>query len=359
MAWIPDPNRALVLFKRVRRGENLVPDAAELFWAFFTNAYPPEEFHERMDQWRQILAENTGEFTDKRIAGVMAKAVEDHDFAVQTVTSELDELAEQITPPYAPDGVGDDPEMLAAALYIQATRLVRTVRLQDFGGDDVREAFQRVVGLRSRLDPSYMETRLKVPGPLIIGSVNSETEEEVGDAATLDWLIARVGIELAVQSNDYQEAFRRLGKSLDISLEFGGQFFGDLLREVPDYERWDIREISGKAFDRQGWVAGLDRSKEIDWEMILTACEDVKFTPYAEHTEEAQFLQGWIASQLTPDQLRSLYDNREDRAAEHRLQTYFFTDEPLAGALRPRKAGVDFCRPYVRRLYAWQTRSDS
>ena len=66
MAWIPDPNRALVLFKRVRRSENLVPDAAELFWAFFTNAHPPEGFHERMDLWRQILAESTGEFVDKR-----------------------------------------------------------------------------------------------------------------------------------------------------------------------------------------------------------------------------------------------------------------------------------------------------
>ena len=262
----------------------------------------------------------------------MAVAVEDHDFAVQRVTGELDELAEQITPPYAPDGVGDDPEMLAAALYIQATRLVRIVRLQDFRGDDVREAFQRVVGSRPRLDPSYMGTRLKTPGTPTVGSVNSETEEgvdeeEIGDATILDWLIARVGVDLAVQDGEYQEAFRFLGQFLVISvLELGDEPFTDLIYEVPDNKRWEIDEILEKALDTEGWVSQLDRKSKIDWGSIQVTCENVLFTAYSYLHQEAHTLMGWIENQISVDDRRRMYEEKEDASAERRLRSYFFTD---------------------------------
>ena len=51
---------------------------------------------------------------------------------------------------------------------------------------------------------------------------------------------------------------------------------------------------------------------------------------------------------ITPDELRSLYENREDMAAERRLQSYFFTDD-LWQALsnRARQALITADRAFV------------
>ena len=310
MAWIPDSHRALILIERVRSRRNLVPDAIELFEVFFTEA---------------------SEETPSTEADV------------EQVVGSLRDLARKFCVPPEPDS-DENPETLVAAVYIQATCLVRAVRLQGYGGDDVQEIFREVTSLQMRLVPT---------GADIDSFGNSNAEKEIGGATILEFIVGRVGIGVAVQKDDYQEAFRSLGGILDWSLsrsifESRHEPFENLLSEVPDKATWSIQEILEKALGMEGWVAGLDRIKEIDWRAIQSVCDNIQFTPYAEHTDRANILMGWTLDQLTPDQLRNIYRRQEDDIAERRLQSYFFTDD-LWQALsdRARQALISADRAFI------------
>ena len=310
MAWIPDPNRALVLIKRVRSRENLVPDAMELFEVFFVEA----------------LEDTPSAEAD-----------------VDQVVGSLRDLAQEFCVPYELDS-DENSETLAAALYIQATCLVRVVRLQGYEGGDVQEIFRGVTSLQRSLAATGVD---------FDSFGNSSAEREIAVSAILEFIVARVGIGIAVQNEDYQEAFGFLGEVLDWSLsrsilEKRHEPFEDLLPEVPDKATWSVQEILEEALEVEGWVTGLGRDERIDWRAIQSVCNNIKFTPYAEHTNRADILMGWTLDQLTPDQHRSIYRRQEDDIAERRLQTYFLTDD-LWQALsdRARQALITADRAFV------------
>ena len=146
MAWIPDPNRALVLIKRVRSRENLVPDAMELFEVFFVEA----------------LEDTPSAEAD-----------------VDQVVGSLRDLAQEFCVPYEPDS-DENPETLAAALYIQATCLVRVVRLQGYESDDVQEIFRGVTSLQKSLAATGVDSN---------SFGNSSAEREITVSAILEFML--------------------------------------------------------------------------------------------------------------------------------------------------------------------------
>ena len=77
-----------------------------------------------------------------------------------------------------------------------------------------------------------------------------------------------------------------------------------------------------------------NRPQDIDWRSVVRASESLGFTypAYWLSDNEASYVQeywhkmaGWAEGRLTPDQLRSLYEERADEAAANRLRIYFFS----------------------------------
>lgn len=341
MVWIIEPNRTLILASKVRARQNLAADASDLFWAFFANAYPSSEAYlDRMRFWAETLAEYGDQFTNREIGEMMEAATKDPDFGIEVVENALEELREEFDPPYAPDGVGDDEETLVAAIHIHAVHLVRTYRLHDsLLSEDVRAHVQKLTSLRARLrnllgNPNLMDESADLVGP--------------------DLALARVDVEIAAQGGDYMRALRLMADNLPKEL-FAEVRLGD---NAPDKERWTFDGIAQRIVN---WINALKGNRATDWDAVLATLDQIALGSL--HGGESvtddegyswlfidydRILKEWIKGSLSLPEIRSIYETREDAAAERRLEVYYFPDG-LWQALpkRAREALVSADRAFV------------
>lgn len=341
MVWIIEPNRTLILADKVRARQNLAADASDLFWAFFANAYPSREAYlDRMRFWAETLAEYGDQFINREIGEMMEAATKDPDIGIEVVENELEELREEFDPPYAPDGVGDDEETLVAAIHIHAVHLVRTYRLHDsLLSEDVRALVQKLTSLRARLrnlqgNPNLMDESADLVGP--------------------DLALARVDVEIAAQDGDYMRALRLMADNLPKEL-FAEVRLGD---NAPDKERWTFDGIAQRIVN---WINALKGNRATDWDAVLATLDQIALGSL--HGGESvtddegyswlfidydRILKEWIKGSLSLPEIRSIYETREDAAAERRLEVYYFPDG-LWQALpkRAREALVSADRAFV------------
>lgn len=318
MVWIVTPNRALILINRIRGRQNLVADAAELFWAFFTEAYPSrEDYLDRMRSLGETLAERPDSFT-KEVRETLEESVRDPDFGVDFVVSEIDELLKEFDPPYAPDGEGDDEETLIAAVHIHAIHLVRTYRLHDsLLSDDVRDAVRKLTRLRERLRN-------------LRGRINPI--DECDDVLGPDMALARVDVEIAAADGDYERALRLMADNLQKEL-FGEIQLG---ANAPDKDRWTFDGIGQRIVN---WINALKGDRKTDWDAVIRLLD--KLAQGNLHGGEVvtdddgfdgllidydRVLKAWVKGSLAFPEIRSLIEDREDADAERRLRVYYFGD---------------------------------
>ena len=324
MAWIPDVSRTLVIVKRLEEQEDLLEDSTELFQAFFEDMHGPEEFAERMEELGELLSESQGYFVDPEIAAAVETAIRDPAAGVQLVVDRLHKLAPQFDVPYEPDGSGHTP-LVAAAIHYHSSLLVRAMRRSGSGeqrygyGDDVGPAFRELKRLWLRYGEADSPTLLTI--------------------RSLTW---RVGAELAFQVGDYTAALRDLTLSLKAFVQSDEQA-----------SRMDFRLILSPKdrYQLPPWLDGVeDRAKsylahlsnvpegEADWASVIDSCQTLKNYLLIEGSqthrgadvvveEETDYWDetiGWAKAQLTPGQIRSLYEKSNNEAATVRLSRYFF-----------------------------------
>ena len=344
MVWIIAPNRALILINRMRTRQNLAADASELFWAFFTEAYPSREAY--MDRMRFLggtLAERPDSFT-KEVRETLDESVRDPDFGIDFVVNEIDGLRQEFDLPYAPDGMGDDVEALIAAVHIHAIHLARMYRIHDsLLSDDVRASVRKVTSLRERLwhlqgKPNLMEDVL---GP--------------------DLVVARVDVEIAVTDGDYERALRLMADNLP----------KEMLSEVrlganaPDKERWTFDGIGQRIVN---WIQVLKGRLNTDWDEVLKLFDRITLGTFCageEATDNDGFtgplmyydilLKEWIKGSLSLPEIRSLWEKSEDVDAARRLQVYYFGDGWQTLPNRARAALVNADRAFVARSDSGRT----
>ena len=148
MAWIADPNRALIIIKRLERREKFLDNSIELFQAFFKESHSPDQYPKRMEEIGSLLAEGTGYYVDLEIAQAMDSAILDPDAGVRQVVDRLHELAPLFDVPYKPDEP-EDASSLEAAIHYHATLLVRAMRQSTIG--------EQRYGYRDDTVPAYHE----------------------------------------------------------------------------------------------------------------------------------------------------------------------------------------------------------
>ncbi len=75
------------------------------------------------------------------------------------------------------------------------------------------------------------------------------------------------------------------------------------------------------------WCEELKRSPHnVNWGNVLQACESIREYGDENFTAYTHRLAGFAEAQLSPSQLKSLYDFREDSRAVRRLRRYFFSN---------------------------------
>ena len=318
MVWIIDPDKTLILANKVRTRQNLKADASELFWAFFTKAYPSREaYWDMMGFWAEMLAKH-GDGTDQEIGETIKAATKDPDFGIEVVENAIEELCEEFDSPYAPDGVGDDEETLIAAIHIHATRLVRTYRIHDYLlSEDVRALVQKLTSLRARLrslqgNPNLMDESADLIGP--------------------DLALARVDVEIAALDGDYMRALGLMADNLPKEL-FAEVRLGD---NAPDKERWTFDGIAQRIVN---WINALQRKRDTDWDEVSKLFDRITLGTFCAGERIADddgftgllmdydmLLKAWRKGSLSLPEIRSLWEKREDVDAERRLQVYYFAD---------------------------------
>lgn len=323
MAWIPDVSRTLVIVKRLEQQEDLLKDSTELFQAFFEDMHTPEQFVKRMEELGALLSESQGYFVDPEIAAAVENAIRDPAAGVQLVVDRLHKLAPEFDVPYEPDGSGHPP-LVAAAIHYHATLLVRAMRRSGIGeqqygyGDDVGPPFRELERLWFRYGEADSPTLL-----------------------TIRSLFCRVGAELASQAGDYAAALRDLALSLKAFVRSGEQVsrtdFRLILSPKDRYQlpSW-LDSVEDRAKSYLGHLGNVPEG-DVDWASVIGSCQTLKSYLLIESLpthrgaevvveEETNYWDetiGWAKAQLTPGQLRSLYEKSNNEAVTLRLSRYF------------------------------------
>ena len=324
MAWIPDVSRTLVTIERLEKQEDLLGDSIKLFLYFFEDMHSPEEYAKRMEELRELLSVSQGYFVDPEIAAAVETAIRDPAAGVQLVVDRLHKLAPQFDEPYEPDGSGRAP-LVAAAIHYHASLLVRAMRMSGIGeqqygyGDDVGPAFRELERLWFRYGEADSPTLLTI--------------------RSLTW---RVGAELAFQVGDYTAALRNLTLSLKAFVQSDEQVSRMDFRLVMSLkDRYRLPPWLDGVEDRaKSYMAHLSNVPEgkVDWASVIDSCQTLKNYLLIEESqthrgadavveEETDYWDetiGWAKAQLTPGQLRSLYEKSHNEAVTARLSKYFF-----------------------------------
>ena len=342
MAWIPDPDRVLVIVERLENNEYLLENAIELFLAFFTESNSPEEFPKRMAELKGIHERGRDTYKDPEIGQAMNLVMSDPDAGAQLVIDRLHGLGELFEFPYKPDEP-EDVSILAAAIHYHATLLVRAMRQsgtgdQEFGyGDDVAPIQQELERLFLRCGDVDYET---------LGNMRSFSERmgwRVGwrqavapinggaSLHTIRSISERVGAELAFQRGEYAEALRRIEASLEalteaVRVEKRQPFSFSSWEDPSKLPPW----LTTSEDLAKSYLAHLreNRNQGVNWLSIMDTCRTLKrYFSYRGNDQDQYFWEEMIIGaqlQLTPDQLRSLYEDRIHQASVLRLSRYFF-----------------------------------
>lgn len=221
-------------------------------------------------------------------------------------TNMLDRLKELNLPDtnYKPDE--RDPDELIIAVHIKASILFTTWLLSGYG-DDVQPTHDELSQLIRRFRPRW----------------DVDDKDSVHQICSLSF---RVAAELALQRRDHVEALANAAESVFCLNAFNPYSEGSC---PPIAAPWlsDIRERSKTCIE----AIEQPTSRGIDWSEIIESCDRLGwcFSNQYDGSEHDYWIakRGWAEAQLTPDQLRTLYEGREDESAERRLQTYFFSDD--------------------------------
>lgn len=188
-----------------------------------------------------------------------------------------------------------------------------------FIGDDELPLTEEMYEVLSQTIPKLKYMASLAVGGTYVGEFTVPFRENSIDdnLVMLDYLAHRVAFERAAWANNYVAALEHLSAS---STREGAR--------KPLRSPWSLGNSSERAIH---WCEELkQRSRlapgSVDWDSVTRS-----FTTINEHGDDETLaywhrLMGFVEAELTPSQLRTLYDDREDERAATRLRKYFFPD---------------------------------
>ena len=127
----------------------------------------------------------------------------------------------------------------------------------------------------------------------------------------VDYLLSRVSLEQAAWSGDYTAALHHLNGSLGLT--------NDILPSRPP---WPLDGFGKRAIL---WCEELKKRREVDWKTVSQSFDAIR--AYDDDLIVYWYrLMGWIENELTPNELRSIDNDRENAGAVKRLRRYCFSN---------------------------------
>lgn len=355
MSWLPDLNKTFILIRRIEANEEPLRYSSELFWLFCTKSMSPESYHERIMWMRnEILIEKRGDFNDSEVKELMYKAFDNPDEAAQTIVSKLDNLAETTRIEFIPDGE-ENPKRLFISTHIEACRVFRWVNLERYS-ERTRDGLKLslITFERFMLIDAKHDTNMAVSDLLsiyLIGSflysIDFKFKKAEGEYETAIASISKC-IENLQKANSLYETPKLLIKmGLDEGLDSFNvvknshvfqyiSYSEDRRLNVPwinDISTQDIVDCC-EALKSATKITDLNSLIESIWDFDITNDIWPSEDPYvAVHDaddiwwgviEYWRHFSGWLEAQLTPSEFKMIVNEREEEAAEKRLQKYFF-----------------------------------
>ena len=210
---------------------------------------------------------------------------------------------------------------LQTAAYVQASILFTTWLLTGYG-DDLRPAQSKLENLLARLKETLVLEEINNMVRSLSERIAAQFAYERGNySAALERIVNSIEeLRFFAHLNPEESILHSIGIALGPWLANGKSDAKTYLEMAKNNNaNTDLLKIA-RACDRMGEYT-LDYSVLIDITMLENR---QRFS-----TSESDFWKtqrGWVEAQLTPDQLRSLYEGREDEAAANRLRIYFFPD---------------------------------
>lgn len=350
MSWIPDPPVILVLLQRIEKEENLLQDSSELFWRFYLQSIDPDQFKERTEFWINRQLEDSpkgGGFQDPKIRDYILSGSEK---LSQVIIDKLDELSERKYVSYPPDEK-EDPVALSVYLYIEASRLARFLKSEQYS-ERTRECLANTINVFNRCHKSK-------------GNYSNDPwpQEYSVSLYAIGSFLHITQFSIQKSDADYENALKSLALGFTMNILASGSF--------PKYgfdNPHAIASISfintiGNIWDNAPWMQNLDPQEPVDcFEAILSGNNksEIKeiadicsffvtvaksWWPIVKNTwpdeeremevidakgetwnlpEYWQHALGRAETQLTPSEFKKIIDEREEQAAEKRLHKYFF-----------------------------------
>ena len=360
MSWLPDIPPLFTWLKRIENEEDLLKDSTEFFWLVCNKIMNPEEFKERMAFWKGIYEEDkrkgSGGFTDPELEAIMARGSQDPEEATQIMLEKFDSVVDEKFVEYLPDE--PDPVLpLYCYLHLEAARLFRLLKVQSYS-DVTRVSIEKALNALTRCYRAlkrYTEKPWSLEYSISLESVGSFLNIThffilKSDGRYEDALVALLeGLEHIKESYSIFDNNRRsifegiyfyhmsftkdMRKTAPWMKDIRHQMFVDCfeairkINKINDKKR--LIEICESFIDYsdESWLSNT-RSNDlyITWSEEKEISSNVETEEYiwdyaSEYWHNAL---GWVEAQLTPSEFKEIIDEREEQAAERRLQRYFF-----------------------------------
>jgi hypothetical protein len=344
MSWLPSPTRVLVLMQAIEKGENLLADCSELFWLYCLNSLPPEEFHDRVLFWINRHLEDSpkgGGFIDLDLRDTIFLGPER---VANIIIDKLDTLCFTKRVYYEP-GQKEDPLALYIYILVEASRLVGLLKTENHS-EKMRESLEHSINAFKRCE--QIVVRLQNP------PWSKEYSESLYAIGSFLYITQ---FQILKSEGNYQEALLSLfwGFARNMLINFPSPQYG-ISTEKNNNLTSRINNL-GKFSEHAPWMQSLnpqdavdcfeaiknEKSNNRDLRNLVSICtffvtvaknwwpndeseiviKDSKGESWSV-PEYWQYALGWTEAQLTPSQFKEIINEREEQAAEKRLQSYFF-----------------------------------
>ena len=350
-----NPLKIVSALQHIEEGKDMMRSSVELFWALFDeDSFEAHRGELGNDAIVRLLQDIRGRGDAITTAEMSVLAVHDPAAFAERLPQRLRELTERPAPSYVPDEPGE-PEALFVAAHLWASRLAFYLIQSAAGRDDRLFGYGEDAGLlASELEGPIAQLKAQRKESPRRMSLQFEKHEQPFALARwgIETLLAHVNSHLAAERGEYARALEHLEHSLTLA------FIIDVMRrqweseELDDFPfPWDFSDddwmppwLSGYELPAQaavGWFETLKGGPDIhkhDWSTLARICSGLSegFERDMEVIDGEGFswewynywqrADSWAEARLTPDQLRDLREEQEDKRAEDRLRAYFFDE---------------------------------
>lgn len=375
MSWMPDLLSTLNTLKYLEAGNDALIHSCRLFWLFSNHIVSPEKNKEKVTFWNNKILEakidDRHGFDDPEVEALLVQAVHKPEEVELLLINRLDDVANKYSSYLSQHE--DDLESLFISLNFESARLARILRNEGFSGnskivlDSVLDAFSQCdSGVRSETNlwPKYITASLKILGSFLYVSKLAIQRSDSNYEDALQSFLKAIRLlfqsRLLIKDENTIIPKSKLGpngeipekeylifnlKSTIMNFIQPMDFMYSKYLTTPDEASW--KKILDPQTPVDCFEALKQENRKISPKSLVSLCEQFielfNNNPSWLWRETVQVKDGnghgwepavywysaieWTNAQLNPSDLQELLQCSEDKAAENRLITYFFSQD--------------------------------